>query len=45
METINLLPDEFFIIRQTQTGTKLQMLAFYYPLFQGNQSPKQANTQ
>lgn len=45
METINLLTGEVFAIRQTQTGTKLQMLAFYYPLFQENQSAKQANTQ
>lgn len=45
METINLLTGEVFAIRQTQTGTKLQMLAFYYPLFHENQRAKQANTQ
>lgn len=45
VEIIILLSDEFSIIRQTQTGTKLHMMYFYYPLFQLNQSTKQANTQ
>lgn len=44
MEAVNL-SGEFFIIRKTQTGTKLQMVAFCYPLFQENQRAKEDNTQ